>query len=218
MLEPVHEAQSGEEGRYIAAARGGDLAAFNWLVLRYQTRVYNLCLRMLSDPEAAADVTQDAFISAYRAIARFEGVNFRAWLLRIASNACLDRLRVLKRRPTVSLDRATENDGEDDAPLQVADFSPWVDPEMQVLSGEMAALLQAGLDSLPEDQRVALVLVDVQGASYEEAATITGSNLGTVKSRINRGRRKMRDYLREQGVYPPGGELSAAAERSSNDT
>src|SRR3954469_8720073 len=86
-----------EEQRYIDAARRGDLAAFNWLVLRYQARVFNLCLRMLSDPDAAADATQDTFLSAYKAIDRFKGGQFRAWLLRIASNACLDALRSRKR-------------------------------------------------------------------------------------------------------------------------
>src|SRR5947207_533826 len=95
-----------EEERHIDAARGGDLAAFNWLVLRYQTRVYNLCYRMLSDPDEAADAAQDSFLSAYKAISRFKGGHFRAWLLRIASNACLDILRSRKRRPVSSLDHA----------------------------------------------------------------------------------------------------------------
>src|SRR6266508_6874306 len=89
-----------EEERQLDAARRGDLAAFNWLVLRYQTRVYNLCYRMLSDPDEAADATQEAFLSAYRAIGRFQGGQFRSWVLRIASNACLDILRSRKRRPT----------------------------------------------------------------------------------------------------------------------
>src|SRR5436853_6344753 len=79
-----------EEQRHIDAARRGDLPAFNWLVLRYQTRVYNLCYRMLSDPDAAADATQEAFLSAYRAIGRFKGGQFRAWVLRIAAKACHD--------------------------------------------------------------------------------------------------------------------------------
>ena len=90
MLDSDAGEQSGAEERNIEAARRGDLAAFNWLVLRYQTRVYNLCYRMLSDPDEAADATQEAFISAYKAIGRFKGGNFRAWVLRIASNACLD--------------------------------------------------------------------------------------------------------------------------------
>src|SRR5438270_10855386 len=104
-----------EEQHHINAARRGDLPAFNWLVLRYQVRVYNLCYRMLSDPDAAADATQEAFLSAYRAIGRFKGGQFRAWLLRIASNACLDMLRSRKRRPTQSLDYRPPGTGDEEA-------------------------------------------------------------------------------------------------------
>src|SRR5437667_12490764 len=121
MLDSDAGEQSGDEERHIEAARRGDLAAFNWLVLRYQTRVYNLCYRMLSDPDAAADATQETFISAYRAIGRFKGGLFRSWVLRIASNACLDMLRSQRRHPMQSLDRAGSGYEEDDVePLQDA--------------------------------------------------------------------------------------------------
>ncbi|MEA2574265.1 MAG: hypothetical protein QOH93_1563 [Chloroflexia bacterium] len=191
---------SREEERQLNAARDGDLSAFNWLVLRYQTRVYNLCLRMLSDHEAAADATQEAFISAYRAIGRFKGEQFRTWLFRIATNACLDMLRSRKRKPTQSLYAHSHDSDEEAEPLPVADLDPTIDPESSALRAEVASAIQDGLDSLPDDQRIALVLVDVQGLSYEEAATVTGANLGTIKSRINRGRARLRDYLRESGV------------------
>ncbi len=192
-----------EEQPYIEAARGGDLAAFNWLVLHYQTRVYNICLRMLSDPEAAADATQEAFLSAYRAIGKFKGDYFRAWLFRIATNACLDMLRSRKRRPTQSLSGSGTGHAEDEGePLPIADLDPTVDPESTVLRSEVVQTIQLGLLEIPDDQRIALVLVDVQGLSYEEAAAVTGANLGTVKSRINRGRSRMRDFLRERGVLP----------------
>lgn len=191
-----------EEERQLNAAREGDLAAFNWLVLRYQTRVFNLCLRMLSDPDAAADATQEAFLSAYKAIGRFKGETFRTWLFRIATNACLDMLRSRKRKPTQSLYAHTHDTEEDSEPLPIADLDPSIDPESSALRAEVAATIQDGLDSLPEDQRIALVLVDVQGLSYDEAAVVTNANLGTVKSRINRGRARLRDYLRERGVLP----------------
>jgi RNA polymerase sigma factor (sigma-70 family) len=209
MLEAQDERDTGEEARHLEAARRGDLSAFNWLVLRYQTRVYNLCYRMLSDPDAAADTTQDAFLSAYKAIGRFKGEQFKTWLFRIATNACLDVLRSRKRKPTQSLDSRTA-EAEEDAgePLQVADLDPSIDPEAQTLRAEMVQIIQRGLDALPDDQRIALVLVDVQGLSYEEAAAIDGTNLGTVKSRINRARTKMRDYLRENGIVPSVGEHS----------
>jgi RNA polymerase sigma factor (sigma-70 family) len=204
-----------EEASYLDAARRGDLAAFNWLVLRYQTRVYNLCYRMLSDPDAAADATQEAFLSAYKAIGRFKGEQFRTWLMRIATNGCLDVLRSRKRRPTTSLDAHTSDaEGEDIDPLPIADLDPSIDPESRALRLEVAETIQMGLETLGDDQRIALVLVDVQGLSYDEAAIVTGANIGTVKSRINRARTRMRDYLRERGVLPSMGELSAQGERS----
>jgi RNA polymerase sigma-70 factor (ECF subfamily) len=173
---------------------------------------------MLSDPDAAADATQETFLSAYRAIERFKGEQFRTWLMRIATNACLDMLRSRKRRPAQSLDlHISAAEGDDAQPLQLADSSPFIDPEERTLKAEVVTIIQQGLDSLPEDQRMVLVLVDVQGLSYEEAAIVTGANLGTVKSRISRARTRMRDFLRERGVMPstPAGELSAHGERSN---
>lgn len=206
-----------EEAHRIEAARRGDLVSFNWLVLRYQTRVYNLCYRMLSDPDEAADATQEAFLSAYKAVGRFKGDQFRSWLLRIATNACLDMLRARKRHPSRSLDGGSADAGEDNAqPLQLPDLDPSIDPETQALRVEVAAILQQGLDTLRDEQRLSLVLVDVQGLSYEEVADITGANLGTVKSRINRARSHMRDYLRERGILPSA-ELSTHSERSKDE-
>jgi RNA polymerase sigma factor (sigma-70 family) len=172
---------------------------------------------MLSDPDAAADATQDAFISAFRAMSRFKGEQFKTWLLRIATNACLDVLRSRKRRPTQSLDSWGPHDGEEDSvePLPIADLDPSVDPEISTLRAETVAAIQRGLDTLPDDQRTALVLVDVQGLSYEEAASVTGANLGTVKSRINRARTRMREYLRERGILPSTGEHSIHVQRST---
>ena len=202
----------------IEAARDGDLDAFNWLVLRYQNRVYNLCYRMLSDPDEAADATQEAFLSAYKAMPRFKGDQFRTWLLRIATNACLDMLRSRKRRPTQPIDSwGNPEDGEEAGePLPIPDLDPDVNPEASTMRAEMVATIQLGLELLPDDQRITLVLVDVQGMSYEQAAEITGANLGTVKSRMNRARARMRDYLRERGVVPSG-ELSARAQRSVSE-
>ena len=209
------------EERQLEAARSGDLAAFNWLVLRYQTRVYSLCYRMLSDPDAAADATQEAFLSAWRAMPHFKGEHFRTWLLRIATNGCLDVIRSRKRRPTQSLDNWNPGDSSEEAePLPITDLDPSVDPEGQALRAETVAAIQLGLDNLPEDQRTVLILVDVQGLSYEEAASVTGANLGTVKSRVNRARARMRDFLSERGVLPSRrGEQPSHAQRSiSNET
>src|SRR5215210_4669857 len=120
MSGPNGLSDNAEEASYLDAARRGDLAAFNWLVLQYQTRVYNLCYRMLSDPDAAADATQEAFLSAYKAIGRFKGEQFRTWLMRIATNGCLDMLRSRKRRPTTSLDApSSDPDGDEADPLPI---------------------------------------------------------------------------------------------------
>src|SRR3954447_3148789 len=165
MLEETGAYYDDDESRYIEAARRGDLPAFNWLVLRYQTRVYNLCYRMLSDPDAAADATQEAFLSAWRAMSRFKGEQFKTWMLRIATNACLDMLRSRKRRPTQSIDGWNPGDDGEEAsePLPIADLDPSIDPERSALRAETVAIIQQGLDMLPDDQRTALVLVDVQG-------------------------------------------------------
>lgn len=219
MPEVWHDNTATDEPRRIEAARKGDLDAFNWLVLQYQTRVYNLCLRMLSDPDEAADATQEAFLNAYKAMSRFKGEGFRTWILRIATNACLDMLRSRKRKPSVSIDSwGSSDDGEETLePLPIADLDPSIDPEGSALRAETINTIQAGLDTLPEDQRTVLVLVDVQNLSYEEAASITGANLGTVKSRVNRARTRLREYLKERNVFPSSGELSRRSERSLSD-
>jgi RNA polymerase sigma-70 factor (ECF subfamily) len=187
-----------DEGALIASARKGDVRAFNQLVLRYQTMVYNLAYRILSDPDAAADATQDAFLSAYKAMGRFRGGSFKAWLLRIVTNACYDQLRAKQRRPTSSLD---------DLPVE-ADHTHYLrdraeGPDEFVERQELNHLIQTGISMLPAEQRIVLVLSDVQGLSYKEIAQVTGLSLGTVKSRLSRGRAKVRDYLLDRGELLP---------------
>ena len=183
--------------RALDAARRGDLAAFNQLVLAYQAVVYTVALRTLGNPDDAADATQEAFVSAFKAIREFRGGSFKAWLLRIAVNACYDQLRRRQRRPASSLDELTEI-----GDLDIAAPDPERGPEGAASSAETARVIQAGLATLPEDQRMLVVLCDVQGLSYEEAADATGVALGTVKSRLSRARARLRDYLRERGELP----------------
>lgn len=188
-----------EEQRLVEAGQRGDVEAFNQLVRLYESRVYNLCYRMLGDADAAADVTQDTFISAYRNLNKFRGGAFRSWLLRIATNACYDVLRARKRRPTVSLDIAPE--GEDDGPaLDLPD--PGESPDEAALRRELSAALQRGIAALPEDQRAVVILSDVQGLAYEEIALVTNTNLGTVKSRLSRARARLREILRAGELLP----------------
>jgi RNA polymerase sigma-70 factor (ECF subfamily) len=181
-----------DEQAHLQRALAGDLDAFNRIVELHQRAVFNLCLRMIGSAPAAEDATQDAFISAYRHLGSFRGGSFRPWLMRIAANACTDELRRRGRRPALSLD-APPPGGEE--PIDVADAAPG--PEAQALRSEQAAAIQAALLRLPNDQRLAVIMCDMQGYAYEEIATATGVSLGTVKSRIARGREKLRSLLVE---------------------
>jgi RNA polymerase sigma-70 factor (ECF subfamily) len=187
-----------DEQALVTAARRGDHQAFNKLILDYQTLVYNVAYRMLRDPEAAADATQEAFISAFRALRGFRGGSFKAWLLRIVTNACYDQLRVTKRRPSSSLDDMVVE--ADHSPMLKDDAES---PEQYAVRQDLSRTIQKGLDQLPPDQKVTVILSDIQGLSYEEIAEATGVALGTVKSRLSRGRLRLRDYLQQQEELLP---------------
>lgn len=195
-----------DEHALIARSQQGDRAAFNRLVERHQAGAYALALRMLGDADVAADVTQDAFFSAYRAINSFRGASFRAWLYRIVSNGCMDYWRAQGRKPTSSLDAALAHERDSDmmgqggeSGLPAAMIDPSWDPEHVALRSEMIAQIQQALLRLPEDQRLAVILSDIQGLAYEEIARVMNTSLGTVKSRISRGRGRLRDLLSRQG-------------------
>ena len=177
-----------DDSTLVERSRDGDLEAFNQIVRRYQLRVYNLAARILGDRTAAEDVAQDTFVSAYKALARFRGGSLRAWLLRIASNQCYDRLRSAKRRPEQSLDEALESPG-----FHVPSRDP--SPEQQAISRELHDHVQRAILGLPFDQRNTIMLVDVQGLSYQEAAEAMDVSMGTVKSRLSRARAAVRDAL-----------------------
>ncbi len=187
-----------DEAQLVSDSQRGDVRAFNLLVERYQVRIYNLCYRMLNDPEAAADAAQDAFLSAYRNIKRYRGGSFAAWLLRIATNACYDQLRACQRRPTSSIDALL--DDEEQAPHQFADQAE--SPDNRSLRNELAGEIQRALVELDPDQRLAVVLSDIQGLSYDEISAATGWPLGTVKSRLSRGRAQLRSVLRQGELLP----------------
>jgi len=192
------ELDTHDEADLLARSRGGDLGAFNVLVERYQRGVYNLCLRMLGSPEAAEDAAQEAFIAAFRAIRSFRGGRFRPWLFRIASNACYDEMRRRRARPAVSLN--ISGDGGDRA-FDVPDRALALDQHVENM--ETGRILQDALLRLHPDQRLAIVLADVYGFDYSEIADITRTSLGTVKSRISRGRSHLRDILLEQRELLP---------------
>jgi RNA polymerase sigma factor (sigma-70 family) len=178
-----------DENALIAAARLGDLDAFNQLVLAYRHLAYNHAWRMLNDPFAADDVVQDAFISAYRHLSAFRGLSFRNWLLRIVTNACYDEMRHRRARRTVPLEPVEVGEHPDETLTWMTD--PAEAPEAAVLRGELRQAIQCGLDGLLPEYRATLVLVDVLGLDYGEAALVLGCPLGTVKSRLARARARL---------------------------
>lgn len=183
-----------------AAARRGDRAAFNRLVGRYQGLAYNVAYRVLHDGDAAADATQEAFLAAFRRLDQYRGGSFKAWLIRIVTNQCYDLLRYQKRRPAASLEALLLNP---DDPVPALERQTSEHPDELFLRQELADWLQQIIDQLPPDQRVTLVLADVQGFSYEEIAQATDVELGTVKSRLSRARRRMRDLLQASSELLP---------------
>ena len=161
----------------IAAAQRGDLPAFNQIILHYQGLAYNVAYRILNDGDAAADATQDGFIKAFQRLSQYRGGSFKAWLLRIVTNTCYDALRAQRRRPTSSLESEEDED---------ADHDPrWLDPaerpDAYVVRQELADVIQAAIQKLPPDQRVTLILSDIEGLDYQEIADATHTALGTVR-------------------------------------
>ncbi len=188
-----------DESRLIAAARSGNLDAFNELVLAYQDRVYNLAYRILGDPASAEDATQEAFISAYQHLSTFRGGSFLSWLLRTVANRCYDELRRRKRRPAVSWESFGEMD-EEANPFLVNGHPT---PEEAAQEAELTHLLQMAITSLPPDQRIVLVLSDVEGMDYAAIAETVRIPVGTVKSRLARARARLRDFLQARGELLP---------------
>jgi RNA polymerase sigma-70 factor (ECF subfamily) len=186
-----------DEQALVKDALGGDLDAFNRLILAYQDMAFNMAYRMLGDDSSAKDVTQKAFISAYRGLTRYRGGSFRSWVLKMVTNASYDELRLRKRHPTTPLEPELDDDEEIESPRWLADDSP--SPEESVERAELDDAIQNCLSDLPDDFRVIVVLVDVQGLGYEEAAEATGNPLGTIKSRLARARLRMRNCL--QGYW-----------------
>ena len=182
-----------DEPALIRDAKRGDLDAFNRLVLEYQDMLYNTAYRILGDPAQAADATQEAFISAFNKLKSYRGGSFKAWLLRIVTNACYDELRRKKRRPQTPLEPLTENDEEMEDPRWLTD--PNASPEEQLETAELDQAIQDCIENLPPDFRAVVVLTDIQGLDYKEAAAALKTPLGTIRSRLARARGRLRDCL-----------------------
>ncbi|MCH7719726.1 MAG: sigma-70 family RNA polymerase sigma factor [Planctomycetes bacterium] len=184
--------------------QSGKANCYNCVIETYQTRAYNLARRMLDDWSLAEDAVQESLVSGYRAYARFRGDNLSAWIMRIVANTCRDMLRSRRARPTVPLDPTPVDEEETGRTLSALDLpSTMESPEDHAERGALNRAIQDCLNSLPHEHRLAAVLVDVQGMSYEEASVAMDCNLGTVKSRVSRGRRGLRDCLQKAGELLP---------------
>lgn len=188
-----------EESRIVQKVIRGDVNAFEKLVLAYEKNVYNIALRMTGNSEDASDMTQEAFIKAYNSLQSFRGDSkFSVWLYRIATNVCLDFLRSRSRKPTVSLS-VEDNEGED-VQLDVADESQ--SPELLLDRQMTRESVRRGLETLLPEYRQILLLREIQGLSYDEISQALGLEVGTVKSRIFRARKKLCAFLLKDGNIP----------------
>ena len=185
------DAASRRDAILVERARSGDLTAYNDIVALHQDFLHALVARVVPDRDQAEDVTQEAFFRAYRQIGAFRGGSLRSWLARIAVNAALDLQRARKRRPVSPYPEL-----EDDSWQPPAGDD--VDPEALTMTAERHAALARALAAITADQRAAIVLFDVEGYDYGEIAQMTGVSLGTVKSRIHRGRLSLRSLLADR--------------------
>ena len=181
------------EQALIQDAQGGNLDAFNTLILHYQDSVFNTALRILGDEDLAADAAQDAFISAFKSINSYRGGSFKAWLMRTVTNACYDELRRQKRRPTTPLEPDTEDGEEMDSPKWLAD--PGMTPDQVAEADELEHAIQHCLNNLPLEFKTVVVMADLQGMDYTEVAVAVKVPLGTIKSRLARARLRLRECL-----------------------
>ncbi len=172
-------------------ARDGDLDAFNDLVTLYQDQLFALVVRMVPDRDQASDAVQEAFFSAYRNLTSFRGGSVKSWLNRICVNAAMDQQRAKKRRPVQPYPELDDETWQPPAGIEA-------DPERTALDGERTRILGRALAEITDDQRAAIVLYDVEGYDYAEIAEMTGVSLGTVKSRIHRGRLALRGLLEDR--------------------
>jgi RNA polymerase sigma-70 factor (ECF subfamily) len=163
----------------------GDKGAFDLLVLKYEHKIVNLVMRYVRDPELALDISQEAFIKAYRAVPRFRGDSaFYTWLYRIAVNTAKNYLAAQRRRPMdIELDLQDPEQYGLHAKLKETDT-----PESLALSHELQETLERAIEALPEDLRTAIILRELEGMSYEEIAQTMDCPVGTVRSRIFRAR------------------------------
>ena len=188
-----------QEAQIVQRVLQGDVNAFEKLVLEYEKSVYAITQRMTGNAEDAADMTQETFIKAYNSLSSFRGDSkFSVWLYRIATNVCLDFLRSRSRKPTVSL--SVEDDDGEEVELDIADESQ--SPERLLERGLTRDAVRRGLNARSPEYRQILLLREIQGLSYEEIADVLTLEVGTVKSRIFRARKRLCAFLLADGNIP----------------
>jgi RNA polymerase sigma-70 factor (ECF subfamily) len=189
------------ETELVRTAQHGDLEAFNLLIPRYENLLFGIALGLLNDEDAAADAVQEALISAFRKFDTFRGASLRSWLARVVINACYDEIRKKRRQQSVPLDQFNAEGDEIETSYWLMD--PQADPEAQYEARELEAAIEKSIYELPPVYRIVLILIDVQGLSYEEAATAAGVPIGTVKSRLARARLQIQKSLQAAGELVP---------------
>ena len=189
------------ELRLIKFAQRGDVEAFNLLALKYQDMLFRVSLRITNDACAAEDATQNALIQAFQNIQSFRGGSFKSWLARVAVNASYDELRRMRRHTSQPLEQYNQDGEEIESPVWMMDFS--ARPDELSENNELQSALQRCIRSLVPDYRLIVILVDIEGMSYEEASRVARVPVGTVKSRLARARMQLRSALRKMdGLIP----------------
>ncbi|HHW32327.1 MAG TPA: sigma-70 family RNA polymerase sigma factor [Clostridiaceae bacterium] len=184
------------EKKLLDRAKNGDVVAFEELIEKHQKKVFNLALRMLGNHEDAYDIAQEVFIKVYKAIKNFkEESSFSTWIYRIATNTCLDELRRRKNKNIVYIDEDIKSE-DSDMKRQLEDSGPT--PDLITEKKEIKRIIYNAIEKLPDQHKSALILRDIQGFSYEEIARILECPEGTVKSRINRGRKTLKEMLEKK--------------------
>ena len=187
-----------QEQQWVDAARQGDQSAFEQLVKLYEKRVLALTTRMCKNPADAEEAAQEAFLSAWQGLPFFRGdASFSTWLYRLASNACVDLLRREGRRQSA----AGPSLNDEEVQLEVPDTAP--SPQEQAERSELRQQIEAGLQALTPDHRQVLILREMHQLSYDEISQVLDVDVGTVKSRINRGRKQLRNFLLNSGNFSP---------------
>jgi len=190
------QSSASEDAELIKAFQAGKKAAFDELVLSHKDKVFNLCYWFVGDYQDANDLAQDVFFKAFKALKnfRFESA-FSTWIYRIAVNTCKNRLKSFQYRLKKKFVHLNNTAAAKNNPgVEIADESS--SPEIELGRKEKSRLIQTAINSLPTEKKAVVVLRDIEGLSYEEISSVTGFNLGTVKSKLARARQDLREKLK----------------------